>query len=322
MEIIPKQRTITSLIREVKNDDYKLKSKIQRKEGQWSSKTKKVLIDSIIRSYPVDPIRCFQQEDGTKEVADGIQRISDIRDFIDDKFPLAKDAKPVIIKGIEYEIAGKKFSKLDEIIQTRIMDYEITVYTFMDYTYDDYCEIYQRQNSGKPLSSTQKRTVFESEQLADLLMELIAHDVFEKVMSPVLIRADYDKDVVRQVLMFISDYEVTSLKATELDKFSVYFSENYDEDAISTLKKALDTLDELIPEKVKLAKLAIPAVVYGMCLVLKQNKSVKSYANWMRGFIEEYDSKEDFTQYCKTGTANPDKVAGRLNYIESIVNSL
>lgn len=321
MEFSPKQRTITSILRDVSSGEYSLKFKIQRKEGQWSPSSKKILIDSIIRSYPVDPLRCIQ-ENGQRFIVDGIQRIADIRDFIDNKFPLEKTAKPVVIRGVEYDIAGKKFSKLDEEIRERITAYEMTVYNFSDCTYEDYREIFKRQNNGKPLSTTQKRTVFESERMADMLVELIEHDVFTKIMTAAHIKADYDKDVIRQVLMFVSDYEVVSLKAAEIDKFSVYFSENYDDESVALLEKALDTLDELIPEKVKIAKLAIPIVLYGMCLVLKQNKSVKSYANWMRGFIEEYDSKEDFTQYCKTGTANPDKVAGRLNYIESIVNSL
>lgn len=321
MDFSPKQRTVTSILRDVSTGEYSLKFKIQRKEGQWSPSSKKTLIDSIIRSYPVDPIRCIQ-ENGQKFIVDGIQRVTDIRDFVEGKFPLEKTAKPVTIRGVEYEIAGKRFAKLDEEIQERITAYEMTVYTFSDCTYEDYCEIFKRQNNGKPLSTTQKRTVFESERMADTLVELIEHDVFTKIMTSAHIKADYDKDVIRQVLMFISDYEVVSLKAAEIDKFSIYFSENYDEESVSLVEKALDTLDELIPEKVKIAKLAIPIVLYGMCLVLKQDKSVKSYVNWMKGFIEEYDSKEDFTQYCKTGTANPDKVTGRLNYIESIVNSL
>ena len=45
-----------------------------------------------------------------------------------------KALEPVTIDGVEYEIAGKKFTNLDQAVQDKILSYELQVYLFSDCT--------------------------------------------------------------------------------------------------------------------------------------------------------------------------------------------
>ncbi|MFR0074302.1 MAG: DUF262 domain-containing protein [Blautia caecimuris] len=72
--------------------DYSTKHKLQRQEGQWSTTQKSLLIDSLLRSIPIDPVRCElkENEDGTKVryIFDGVQRSTTIVNFCKDGFKL------------------------------------------------------------------------------------------------------------------------------------------------------------------------------------------------------------------------------------------
>lgn len=57
-----------------------------------------LLIDSMIRNYPVDPIRSEEKEDKIRYVFDGVQRSTTIRNFLTDGFKLSKKLKQVSLK--------------------------------------------------------------------------------------------------------------------------------------------------------------------------------------------------------------------------------
>lgn len=128
MEFNRKTQTVKSFARDMKNEKYNMFHKLQRKEGQWKNYEQSLLIDSMLRNYPVDPIRSEEKEDKIRYVFDGVQRSTTIRDFLADGFKLNQKLKPVAIEGTVYNIAGKKFSQLDEVVQDKINDYEMIQY--------------------------------------------------------------------------------------------------------------------------------------------------------------------------------------------------
>lgn len=178
MEFNRKTQTVKSFARDMKNGKYNMFHKLQRKEGQWKNYEQSLLIDSMLRNYPVDPIRSEEKEDKIRYVFDGVQRSTTIRDFLNDGFKLSKKLKQVSIENTVYEIAGKKFSQLDEVVQDKITDYEIVHYIFSDCTDEDIREMFRRQNGGKPLSNTQKRKSLESDEVSAIIFDVANHPFF------------------------------------------------------------------------------------------------------------------------------------------------
>ena len=113
-----------------------------------------------------------ENEDGTYGVIDGKQRLTIFSSFYHNEFALHKSLLPIDIEGTTYELAGKKFDKLDEEVKDRFKSREFQLYIMSNATEDDIREIFARINSSKGLSNTQKRTTVENKELAERLSEL------------------------------------------------------------------------------------------------------------------------------------------------------
>lgn len=321
MDYTCRTRSLSSLTKDISNGNIQLTHKLQRKEGQWNSKQKSELIDSLLRKYPINPTYGVK-ENGKIGIIDGVQRLSTIRDFIDNKFTLGKFLERVKINNNEYEIAGKRFKKLDETVQEELINTELQVYELIDCTDKEVREMFARQNSGKPLSNTNKRSVLENEKVSKSINTLASHNFFTKIVTKTQSKSDLEKDIVRQVLMIVSDYEISSFRSNDIDKFVVWLNDHIDDSILKQLTEALDKLDAAFPEFLKIKKLVAPLMIYGMYKAIIRKKSTQKYIIWLKKFIEQYDTNKDFLKYCESATASADMVKGRINYFTAAVNKL
>ena len=111
MDYTCRTKTLQSIAKDIAKCRIVLSHKLQRKEGQWNKQQKSDLIDSLLRKYPINPTYSIKESD-TLSVIDGVQRLSTVRDYLNDVFALSKTLEPVIVHNETKEIAGKKFSKL------------------------------------------------------------------------------------------------------------------------------------------------------------------------------------------------------------------
>lgn len=324
MDFSPKTRTAIGYTKDIESGKYNMKHKLQRKEGQWNNRQRGELIDSMLRSYPLDPIRCEVKEDTIGYVFDGIQRSTNIRDFLQDVFSLPKSLKPVTLDGIEYEIAGKKFSELEENVQDKIKNYEILIYNFINCTEEDIREMYRRQNSGKQLSGTQKRTAIESDELSRVVFALADHAFFTKVLSPTQMKRDVPRDIIRETLMLVetnNENDFTSFKAKDIDAFVIWYGDNLNEEKFAILTDVLDKFDESFDE-IKIAITSLPMILYSGYRILKDKKSFSRLVESIKEFVENYDSNEEYKKYVTDGTNSRENVRGRFDYWRNIIKSI
>ena len=177
-------KSLRSLVGEINKGKYNFDLPIQRRAGIWKPKEKSLFIDTLLRNYPLYPALVNKHSD-TKEidVVDFKQRFTTIAAFANDEFKLSKDLKPLTIDGTEYEIAGKKFSKLDEVVQSRFNDRDISIITMTDATEEEISDIFERINMGHQLTNGQKRSTIQSKEVREIVYSLAAHPFFEKVLS-------------------------------------------------------------------------------------------------------------------------------------------
>lgn len=330
MDFSSKTRAVSSFAKEVKNGKFNMKHKLQRKEGQWNNLQRGELIDSLLRSYPIDPIRCEVKEDGVRYVFDGVQRSTNICNYFNDGFRLPRSLKPVVLDGVEYEIAGKKFSQLDEAAQDKIRTSEVTVYMFTGCTEEDIREMYRRQNNGKSLSNTQKRTAIESDAMSEIVFSLADHPFFDKILSPTQIKRDLPRDLIRECLMLINtnnDNDFTSFRSGDINNFVIWFSDqlahgNISEDMASIIQDALDKFDVAFESKVEINSLSVPMMIYAGYRVLKDKQSFSRLVEKINEFISSYDTNEGYKELCSQGTSGSDKVRGRFDYWKNMVRSI
>lgn len=130
----------------------------QRALLRWNRDKQCMLVDSVVRGYPIPAVYAVKMADGTYVIIDGKQRLSNLFSFKNDEYHLVgldpipfeeldENKKPTgIVKY--YDINGKLFSELPECIQDAINDYSVTVY-------------YLEAGSGGELSKDITRSVFK-----------------------------------------------------------------------------------------------------------------------------------------------------------------
>ena len=332
MEDIKTQpKTVQSLINDINKKKYNFDLPIQRRAGIWSRKETSLFVDSILRLYPIYPALLNKHSD-TKvlDVVDFKQRFTGLADYANNVFALDKNLKPVVIDGVEYEIAGKKFKKLDEAVQERFNTRDLTVITMVDATSEEINDIFDRINMGHPLTNGQKRSTLESDETRDIIYSLASHPFFEKVLTKAQYKKNFDRDTVIQILMLCemsNEYDFGSFKNDDMNRFIVYYNELLaDSDKreqvlakVDIIKDALDRLDDEFKDSIKIKNNSLSLCVYGMYRIIKDKKGTQKYLDWMKNFIETYNTNEQYLVFCSSGTANAENVKGRLQYFRDAI---
>ena len=325
MDYSTKTRALSSLIKDVECGSISLFHKLQRKEGQWNRKQKSDLIDSLFRGYPINPTYAIKDGENSA-IIDGVQRISCIRDYCSDKFAISKDAKDIVIKGDVKEIAGKKFSKLDEDLQDYLLRQELQIYIIADYTENDVREMFKRLNGGTALSKTQKSVVSLSDELLDKVNYSLSLEFWTKTSLTLgQIKKDENRDVLLESLMLISDYDIQGFKSEQIYNGFVSYLNTIDKDSLfKQIDLAIKKLNEIITDKKKaLKKTTIPFILYTMDNVLQNKLSITKYSEWLNKFLDEYDTNEDYRKLVNTsGTASKEAVLARKEYFTKIIKNL
>lgn len=313
-------RTVSSLVKSIKTEQLQLSHKLQRPEGQWGNQQKTDLIDSILRKYPINPTYAIK-EDGILWVIDGIQRLSTIRDFIDDKFALTKNMERISFGGKLIDIRGMKFSRLEEDVQNAILDAELQVYELMDCTETDVREMFRRQNAGKALNAKQLRVVYESDDFNDAVYTLSNHPFMLKITTPTQRKNSTDRDLIIQTLMLIStdkDNDFTSFRRKDID----LFVRKYGDDSLKNVpkfKKTLELLDESF-EELKIPITSISQMLYAAYNV--DEKKFDRFVNEVKVFLETYSTNEEYKKFLVSGTGYKENVRGRLQYWQNVINNI
>lgn len=145
---------IKSVYTEIKEGDLDLRPNFQRGEV-WSLNKKKLLIDSILREWYVPPIHTVALGVGKSEVLDGQQRLTAIKDFLDNQFTVDGNIEP---KDEDIAVLhGKKFKDLPKDVQKQIERFGITIYEITEYNQGEPSELFYRLNQTVKLTSSEAR---------------------------------------------------------------------------------------------------------------------------------------------------------------------
>ena len=319
MQCYPKQKTIQSVIYDLNNGKFNLNHKFQRPEGQWNKKKQTKLIDSFLRGFPTNHI--FVTKEDVLGVIEGVQRLSSLRDIINNKIRMSDINYPLFIDGEEVILAKKKFKDLDKKYQDKILNTELTFYEIVDYDERELQELFDRLNSGKPLTSSFMRVVYEDDKTIETINKFTNHPFMKKMITPAQHKSGVDRNVILQTLMLICSTEensYTSFTKEAMNNFAENIaSDNLDK--LDNLELALDKLDAAYEKKVKIPRTSMPFVLYGADKTLRKGKSFDNFLITLNGFLNTYDKNEEYKALTKNGTTNASNVKARYDYWNKIV---
>jgi Protein of unknown function DUF262. len=323
MKTSSKERTLQWIADQYKKGNVSFSHKLQRPIGQWSPKMKSLLIHSLLSGFPVNPIYVVE-ENKTIYTLDGSQRTSTCISYINNEFALSKDTPNISIDSKEngesvskeYEIAGKKFKKLDPDVQVTLLACSLEFCTLSDYTDNEVKEMFRRQNTSKPLNGKLLRIINESDEFSDIVYSLATHPFMDKLVTKAQRKNGSDRDLIIQSLMLIEtnqEHEFISFRGKDIDAFVADHADSINTDKIEMLKTAMDKFDELLGE-VKIPITSIPMILYSGYRITKDKKSFSKLIDVINEFLSGYESNEEYKQFVQSGTSASENVKGRLDW--------
>ena len=176
----------------------------------WEKARKSGLIESMIIGYPIPPVFAKRLDDGsgkrgsnTYYIMDGKQRLSTIKEYLNDEFELT--ALPEVTymddelgEEVTTDISGLKYSQLPEALQTYLATVNISVTYFDNLTKDEERELFKRLNAGKPLS-TKSRLLASCKDIEGLL-DIGSHKLFMPTDGMLTEKARANKNQVTLVM--------------------------------------------------------------------------------------------------------------------------
>lgn len=317
-----------TLCNQMKNGQLDFNFALQRKLV-WDLPRKSLLINSMIEGYPIPAFYFGRRADKKYEVFDGKQRSNAIYGFMNDEYALSGDTPFVTDEeGIPYEIAGKRFSELEEWMQDAIKDYSLTIYYFEDITEDERAELFYRINNGKALTSIElvrvkTKCIKEFQQIA-------AHEVISGSVSLAGKENRADEKIAMQAwMMCFGEKKDFSTKV-----FNPYI-ENVDvtEEQLRKIKDAMDSVkdvcSELDPEnkadKRVLKKIRTRShLVSSIYLAMRLIEEGRRQEEFMEALYKFFDCaktsvSEAYNNSVGGSSARPEKIRERMAALDLIL---
>ena len=249
---------LNTIVNMVNSDDYILNPEFQRRH-RWDATRKSKLIESFIMNVPIPPIFLYEREYSVYEVMDGLQRLTAISQFYEDKFALQDLAE-------WKELNGLKYSQLPEQIKKGIDRRYISSIILLQETAKSETEanrlkqlVFERINSGgEKLKAQEIRNALFPGGLNNLTISLSRNKYFCKLWDipepdeielttgqarQEVIEDKYFKDMsdAELVLRFFAYRQIEQWQGNTmeffLDEFLKKGNEQFDDQVLNNLKK-------------------------------------------------------------------------------------
>lgn len=318
----------------VKNGKINFEHIIQR-SYVWERARKSTLIESMILGYPIPAVFAKRMDDGSGKrgsntyfIMDGKQRLSTVKEFLNDEFALTKLAPVTYFdtdadKEVEVDISGMKFSELPDGLKDFLNTVTFAVTYFDNLTNEEERELFKRLNNGKPLS-TKNRTLASAKNIEELL-DIGSHKLFEEMLTE---KARQSKN---QAVLVTKAWTMLNRDVENISFASKDFNPQIEEMEISDSEKlelvkvfdfVVNTHDELIGNREKdvAKKLYTETHLISLIPYVKQS-IVDGISEYMFGeflisfFKTENDSNvyTDYIEACSNGIARNASIVARHN---------
>lgn len=325
----------------VKNGKIDFNHIIQR-SYVWERTRKSALIESMILGYPIPAVFAKRMDDGTGKrgsntyyIMDGKQRLSTVKEFLNDEFALSK-LSPITYfdtdedKEVKIDISGMKFSELPDGLKDFLNTVTFSVTYFDNLTKDEEKELFKRLNAGKPLSAKNK-TLASAKDIEGLL-DLGEHELFDQMLTEKS-RANKNQAVIVAKALTMLNNEVENISFASKD-FNpqieqMEISDKEKLDLIRVFSYIVGVHDELKENHEKDVAKKLYTETHLISLVpyvwqsLDREISVSMFAEFLINFFKTENDTETYAEYmeaCSNAIARNASIVARHEALRKSYN--
>ncbi len=227
-------RTVHDILRRISQGAVIMDPDFQR-DFVWNDEKQSKLIESVLMRIPLPVFYLAEDRDGNLIVVDGLQRLATFRRFVAKKqFRLKLPDQP--------ELDKKRFEELSPKLRNRVEDCQLTLYVIDSQVPEKArLDIFDRVNSGEPLTRQQMRNALYQGPATDFLKKQAQYSLFETVTGKSLNRKKmFDREFVNRYCAFsLTSYN----EYRDMDEFLARALEtiNADPSICSQLERGLST---------------------------------------------------------------------------------
>lgn len=232
IRVEPKNTTMDTLIRRLRNNEIDLAPDFQRSAGIWSDGTQSRLIESMLIKIPLPAFYMDASDDNNWLVIDGLQRLTTVKRFVIDKDLALSDLEFLSdLNGKKYDDLARGFKR--SIDETGVIMYLVQPGTPPRVKFD----IFRRINTGgTPLSSQEIRHALNQGKIIKTLETLANSREFKSAtVNGVSPKRMNDRECVLRFLAFT------------LSPPEKYDTDNFD----AFLNDSMADLNDMADEKLK-----------------------------------------------------------------------
>jgi len=133
-------RPIKDLVKCYNNKSIKIPDH-QRKQTVWNEYKRQLFIDSCRKGWPFPSILLYEDDEKQEFLEDGLQRLTALSDFIDDKFT---------------DLDGDKYSKWSDVEKCKFELRQLAIIRYSGATDDERIDIFDRFQNGQPLNTGER----------------------------------------------------------------------------------------------------------------------------------------------------------------------
>jgi Protein of unknown function DUF262 len=211
-------RTVSEVVKRIENNRFVLDPDFQR-DFLWPVQKQSKLIESCVMRIPLPVYYVAEAPDGRIIVVDGLQRLTTFARFLSNRFRLTGLASGEGSTG-SHALEGKLFDDLPLNLQERVQDTQLTMY-ILDAKAPERArlDIFERVNSGEPLTRQQMRNALYNGPATVWLKEAAEGDSFRSATGRSLnTKTMRDREAINRFCAFkLLGWK--SYKTSDMDSF-------------------------------------------------------------------------------------------------------
>jgi hypothetical protein len=296
-----------------------------QRNSVWNKQQKGMLIHSLICDYIVPPLYFINTdaEDKTVHVLDGQQRMRSMIEFFNDEVVIPENVLPYYdeVTEQEFELSGKKFSELDEVVRKSFETTNIPSYTLSDITEEEIEECFMRLNSGTHLTNIEYIRVLGGKETRQVINKLLDEDFFKNSIKITNRQRERGKDQ-ESILQCISVFNNFDVSGKAIKSLTMQIkNEGIQEEYMQQLEYIAHYLSTVFPSSVEgeeqnysyLKKVNIPVIFRIAALTIVDKVDALQFFDWIDRFFENIP--KEYAETTKAGSAKKENVEKRFNIL-------